>query len=288
MFRGISAGGGLLLALVLGAVGGPPALAHPGVEEQIAVLDKLLEAKPEDATLYLRRGELHRIHKDWKSAERDYLHALKLNPDLAAVELCLGRMRFEAGDARQALEHLERYLELRPGDPEGRIARGRARAKLGRYLEAADDFTAALARAGESPSQPEIYLERARALVAAGPAQVDRALRGLDEGLQELGEPVSLQLYAVELEVGAARFDAALRRLDRLAAGSVRKEPWLMRKGAVLEAAGRPDEAGELYSRALDAISSLPASRRDTRAVRRMESEARAGLERVERAGTTP
>jgi predicted Zn-dependent protease len=261
MLRGIPASGGLLVALFLGAVGGPPALAHLGVEEQIAVLDKLLEAKPEDATLYLRRGELHRIHKDWESAERDYLQARKLNPDLAAVELCLGRMRFEAGDARQALEHLERYF---------------------------DDFTAALARAGESASQPEIYLERARALVAAGPAQIDRALRGLDEGLQELGEPVSLQLYAVELEVGAARFDAALRRLDRLAAGSVRKEPWLMRKGAVLEAAGRPDEAGELYSRALDAISSLPASRRDTRAVRRMESEARAGLERVERAGTTP
>jgi predicted Zn-dependent protease len=265
-----------------------PALAHLDVDQQIAVVDKLLEARPEDPTLYLRRGELHRIHKDWKAAEKDYLQARTLNPDLDAVEYCLGRMRLEAGDPQRAVEHLDRYLEIRPEDARGRIALGRALVKLGRYVAAADEFSAALASAGEGLSQPEIYLERARALAAAGPEHLDRALQGLDEGLEKLGEPVTLQLYAVELEVSAGRFDPALRRLDRLAAGSVRKEPWLMRKGAVLEAAGRPNEAGAVYRRALDAIDSLPASRRDSRAVLRMESEARAGLERVERAKTTP
>jgi len=265
---------------------GSPALAHLGVDEQIATLDKLLEARPEDAALYLRRGELHRIHRNWDAAEKDYLQARKLNPDLTAVELGLGRMKLEAGDPLQAVEHLDRYLEIRPGDPRARVVRGRALAKLGRDLAAAEEFSAALAHAGDGLSQPEIYLERARALAAAGPEQLDRALQGLDEGLQKLGEPVTLQLYAVELELGAGRFDSALRRLVRLAAGSVRKEPWLMRKGAVLEAAGRTDEAGAVYRQALDEIDSLPASRRASRAVQHMERGARAGLERVEREKT--
>jgi len=107
-------------------------------------------------------------------------------------------------------------------------------------------------------------------------------LDGLDEGLEALGEPVTLQLYALELETGAKRYDDALRRVNRLAAQSARKEPWLMRRGAILEAAGRNAEAAETYRGALTALDTLPASRRNNNAVRRLETEARAALTRLE------
>lgn len=287
MFRRIIALCGFLAVLVAGGWFGSPALAHQDVAEQIAALDRLLEARPDEAALYLRRGELYRIHGDWASAERDYLRARGLDAGLAAVEFCLGRLKLESADPESALEHLDRYLELRPADAKALLVRGRALVALGRHLAAADDFTAALAHAGEGFSQPEVYLERARALMAAGPDNVERALQGLDEGIDKLGEPVTLQLYAVDLEVGARRYDAALRRLDRLAAGSVRKEPWLLRKGAILEAAGRPDEAREVYTQAADAIAALPPARRNSRAAQRMELEVRANLERLERADPT-
>jgi len=284
MFKRIIVLSGLCAALTAGGPAIPPVWADQGIVEQIAALDRLIETRPDDAALYLRRGELYRIRRDWPNAERDYLRARGLDAGLAAVEFCLGRMKVEAGDPESAVEHLNRYLELRPSDPKALATRGRALVKLERHLAAADDFTAALAHAGEGFSQPEVYLERARALMAAGPEHVELALQGLDEGLEKLGEPVTLQLYAVELEVGARRYDAALRRLDRLAAGSVRKEPWLMRKGAILEAAGRPDEARQVYEQAVDAIHTLPPSRRNSTAAQRMETEARANLERLERA----
>ena len=88
-------------------------------------------------------------------------------------------------------------------------------------------------------------------------------------------------LYAVELEVEAGRYDEALRRIDRLASGSARQEPWLMRKGALLEAAGRPDEAIAVYSEALEAIETLSPRRRGTKAVQRLETEALTALERL-------
>jgi predicted Zn-dependent protease len=244
-------------------------------------MDKMIEAQPDDPTLYLRRGELHRIHQDWVKARKDYQHARKLDPDLAAVDFCMGRMKLEAGKPVEAKRYLDRYLERRPNDPKGRQTRGEALVELGQPLAAAEDFTVALANAGQGTPRPEIYLARARALLAAGPEHLDLAVSGLDEGLEVMGWPVTLDLYALELETEAKRFDAALRRLDRLAANSRRKEPWLMRKGAVLEAAGREHEAARVYRQALEAIDTLPRHRRGTKAVKRMETEAIAALERL-------
>ena len=81
--------------LLVGILTSPVAHAHLGVDEQIRVMDKLIEAKPGEASLYLRRGELHRIHRDWSNAEKDYLHARKLDPDLVSVDFCMGRMNLE-------------------------------------------------------------------------------------------------------------------------------------------------------------------------------------------------
>ena len=111
---------------------------------------------------------------------------------------------------------------------------------------------------------------------------MDEALKGLDEGLSALGEPVVLHMYALELEIGAKRYDAALRRVDKLSAGSVRKEPWLIRKGAIQEAAGQKTAAIQSYQAVLEAINSLPASRRHNKAVHRLENEAIAALSRLE------
>lgn len=259
-----------------------PIWAHRDLEEQIEVLDKLIEAKPEDAQLYLRRGELHRLHRDWKRAEADYLTARKLDKDLATVDFCLGRMNLEAGKPGEARQHLDRFLKARPNDSMGHATRARALEQLGHHLAAAEDFTLALARLPEDSHKPEYYLERARSLVAAGPEHRKRALAGLDEGLEKLGEPVTLQLYAVDLELELKRYDAALTRIDSMAAHSTRQEPWLMRKGAVLEAAGRRVEALRMYKEALSAVRSLPENRRKTRAAQRLENEAVAAVERLE------
>ena len=48
---------------------------------------------------------------------------------------------------------------------------------------------------------PTYYLERARALVEAGPEHFGEALRGLDEGSARLGHPVTLEPYAIELGI---------------------------------------------------------------------------------------
>jgi tetratricopeptide (TPR) repeat protein len=190
-------------------------------------------------------------------------------------------MNLEAGRPKPARGFLDSYLEARPNDAAANAARGRALAEMGKHLAAVEDFDRAIAHSQGDHNMPELYLERARALVAAGPQHLNRAIAGLDEGLERLGEPVTLQLYAIDLEVEGRRYDSALKRLDLLASRAARQEPWLMRKGAVLEAAGRREDALKVYRKALEAVESLPQNRRGSKAVSRLESEARAAIERT-------
>ncbi|NOT53338.1 MAG: hypothetical protein HOP18_01915, partial [Deltaproteobacteria bacterium] len=102
------------------------------------------------------------------------------------------------------------------------LIRARTLVKLQQFAAAAVDFTHMIARL--SDPTPDPYLERAQALISAGPDHFDEALRGLDEGITRLGPLVTLQLQAIELECSLKRYDSALQRLAHVTARAQRKE----------------------------------------------------------------
>lgn len=261
------------------SVGTPPAAAHGPIHEQIATLASRITADSQNAALYLKRGELHNHHREWDAALADYDRAARLDPTLAAVDLARGRTLLDAGRPGPAKLALDRFLAKHSDHAEALGTRARALVKLGQRLAAAADYTRAIAAwEGLNRPHPEYYLERARALAAEGGDHVKEALRGLDEGIQRLGPLVTLQLYAIDLELAANRYDAALARLQTLAAQSPRKEPWLARRGEILEQAGRVAPARLAYEQALAAIESLPARHRKTRATTELEAQIHAAL----------
>lgn len=270
-------------ALALLLVGRSPVLAHLPIDEQIADITARIAAAPADASLYLRRGELHRIHGDRGEAMADCDRSRRMDPGLAAAELCLARTLLDAGEAGRSLGHLDRFLKARRTSVEGWMTRGRAESHLGRHLEAAGDFTRALAQydLGHRLPEPDCYLERARELAAAGSPHLDEAVRGLDEGVQRLGPIVSLQLPAIDLELELGRYDAALARLDTIAARAPRREGWLARRATILEKAGRTAEARVACTEALAAIAALPPARRSVAAMRELEQSLNATLGRL-------
>jgi len=268
--RGISAVA-LLLALPR------PCGAHGDLHEQIEAASKRIANDPGDARLYLKRGELRRIHEEYAAALGDLKRARDLDPRLSAVDLALGKLWLQAGNAETARVELDRFLAKDPDHPDARLHRARALVKVGERRAAVEDYTRALAKHPEP--RPEHYIERAQALAAEGPARFDEAIRGIDEGLKRLGPGVTLRLQAVELEVAAKRFDAALARLDEARRGAARPETWLVRRAEILKQAGRAKEAREAFSAALAAIESLPATRRQTRSTAELERRVRAALE---------
>jgi predicted Zn-dependent protease len=251
------------------------ARAHEGLHEQIAAITAKIKRDPKNASLYLQRGELHRLHRDWLRAAADYDRAERLQPSLKTVELARGKMFLESGRLQRAKLTLDRFLTGQPDHYEGLITRARVLAKLGARIDAGKDFTQALSLS--SLPEPELYLERANVL-AADEQHIDEALTGLDEGLSKLGSLVTLQLAAIDLELRRKNYDRALARLDQIAAQSQRKEAWLVRRGEILTLAGRDEDARTAFNAALTAIESLPPAHRQSRAVSALEHRARSAL----------
>ena len=265
------------------AAGAVPAVAHQDLELQIADLTLRIESDPDDAGLYLRRGELHRLHEEWSAALKDYERARGLDPGLATLDFSLGKLRLDSDEPQAARPPLERYLSHAPGDVQAHVLLARALFRLDRPLASAEAYDRAVALSVEQGRRPapEVFVGRAEAWKQAGAEHLAHALHGLEQGIELLGGPVVLELEAVELEHALGRTDDALSRLDRLAAGSARKETWLVRRGEVLEEAGRLAEARQAYEAALVAFDSLPENRRKVRALARIKSQATAALERL-------
>jgi predicted Zn-dependent protease len=249
------------------------AYAHEGLHEQIAAITAKIKRDPKNASLYLQRGELHRLHCDWSRAATDYNRAARLQPGLTIVDLARGKMLFESGRLQRSKLVLDRFLSQQPNHFEGLTTRARVLAKLGSTADAIKDFTGAIAQSPE----PELYLERAETTVRDG-KRLDEALSGLDEGIKRLGPIVTLQLPAIELELRRQNYEGALSRLDLIAAQSERKETWLVRRGEILRLAGRDEEARAAFNAALVAIESLPPWRRQSKAVTALQVRARSAL----------
>jgi len=252
------------------------ALAHGPLQEQIDAVTAQIEQDPSAARLYLRRGELHRIHEDWDAALADYDRAAALAPADDTIDFLRGRALLEAGSPAPARVALDRYLARHPEHAQALITRARTLAALGQFRAAAADYTRAIERLPRP--DPDYYLERARTELAA--REITRALAGLDAGMARLGPVPALQMFAIELELKRGRVDAALLRLDKVAAQSPRKETSLARRGEILMQAGRRNEARAAYAAALAAIEALPASPRQTKAIVDLEGRVRSALAR--------
>ena len=267
----------IVIALVAAAFLPLRLLAHGDLHEQILAVTEQIAKDPKNSELYLKRGELHRMHQEWDRAQADYDHAVALNPSLAVIDFTRGRMFLEANWPNSAKVCLDRFLLKHTNHVEGFIARARTLVKLEKPLDAARDFTTAIRYA--PTGRPELYIERAQALTGAGDKHYAEALRGLDEGIERLGPLVTIQLHAIDLELKRKQFDAALARLEKISAQSPRKETWLARRGEILLQAGRREEARAAYEQALKALDTLPPGRRNVPSMNELERRIRAALE---------
>jgi tetratricopeptide (TPR) repeat protein len=255
------------------------ASAHGDLDQQIVALDKRIANDPTTPALFLRRGGLHRLHEDFDLALADFERAALLDPSLDAIQLAKGQLFFEAGWPTSARGALDAYIGQRPRDATARLIRARVLSRLGRYVAAAEDYTHAI-HVMEPPT-PDCYLERANALAALGGNYIDEAIASLDEGISRIGPLITLQVAALDLEIKHKRHADSLDRLDTLIATFPRKDRWLSKRGAVLEKAGRAQDAHAAYSQALEAMAVLSSRQRNTKATLELKTNLLSAIKRV-------
>lgn len=223
----------------------PDALARRG---DIAGLELACRREPSDVRLRLLLGHVHRGRGNLSMAAGAFREAIKLRPDLALPRLHLAATLLDAGDGARAREALAPLVGTPNPLEEGpALARGLARLLQGRPAEVRR--TVRGSKRGR-PSREEALL-----FAAAEPDDAPRILK-------TSGEPPSRELAELHrtLRTPAARPDAlskARKHLDHgKAEAAVRLLPErsgdravLRARALALQAAGRPEQAGEAWAR---------------------------------------
>ncbi len=272
----------LLAGVLFWSVSAPPSAAHEGLHEQIEALDAALARNPEQAGLWLRRGELHRLHRDWRAAGQDYDRAAALDPALPGLLPARAGWLLDTGRPAEARALLDARLADGP-DPTALDLRAQARLALGDTLGACRDLASECA-ATEAP-KPDLFVRRAQLFNRLGVNYLDSALQALDEGIGRLGPLVALELEAVPLEARRGAWEAALARIDRLAGSGLPAEQLLTLRASVLERAGRALEAQAAWTEALDLLEASPHA--STASRRALADSVRAALDRSGRLNST-
>lgn len=244
---------------------------HDGLHEKLKVADAAIAAEPGRAELWLTRAELRRLHEDFTGARADLGRACQIDAGLAGLELAWARLELAQGRVDESRVRLAAVLTRDPGDLRALVLRAEMERREGQRLRAVLTLSRVIAL--DPAARPALYLERSELLVSLGAGYLPAAVRGLDQGIARLGALPVLELRAIELELELGRCDAALGRVDRLAAPASRQERWLLLRGDVLARGGREDDARAAWNRALEQVRGLPAGQKGTRATRRIELE---------------
>lgn len=190
------------------------ALGHPDLIQQIKALDEQLATDPENVELLCKRGDLHRRHEDFKSAERDFKLARAADPDHAAIDFLEAELLLDMGQPEPAEKMLSRYLSLLPGHGYAWVLRGKAYIRLGKPASAAQDFASAI-RVSPRPS-PEVYRLQIMSLAAGGSDHIDETLKAVDTGLDRFPYEVNLLGIGVDIALAANRVEHARKYLANL------------------------------------------------------------------------
>jgi len=254
--------------------------AHEAADERLEALDQQLLDHPRDALTYVERGQLNHEKRQWRAALEDFDRAERLDAGLLVLDLLRARTLLACGQPHHALEHADRYITHAPQSADGHLTRARILRVLGLKQAAVSALTAAI-DLGNPPSA-ELFLERADAIATDEPGDVKSAVHSLDEGIDRLGPLASLELVALEHEIGLRLYDDAIARVELLASQATDPAHWLLRKAEILELAGRHDAARTVYEQALEAIRVRPSYAARNRALFEIERTARAAIARID------
>ena len=222
------------------------ALAHPDLDLQIEALDQAIIANPGDASLYLQRGDLHRRHGDYETAQADFDQARLLDPKLSELDLREGQALVDAGQLAAGESLLDRYLARFPDRATALVARASARSGQGRHREAAADLVAAIDNSPQAA--PVLYSSLAVEWLATEPSETDSAGQVLAAALQRFPSEISLLGLATDLALAQAAIPQARTLLARVPPALGQLPQWAWRQGLLDCISGTPDAKSALQA----------------------------------------
>lgn len=113
---------------------------NPNLIQDKQRLTQIMEASPQDAVGFKKRGDSRFDIGDYQGACEDYTQVIKLNPNDIDAYFNRGNARYDLGDYQGACEDYTQVIKLNSNDADAYFNRGNARFHLGDKLGAMNDF----------------------------------------------------------------------------------------------------------------------------------------------------
>jgi lipoprotein NlpI len=111
-------------------------------KEALEKATKAVELSPKDPAVYLFRGQLYDVEKEYAKAIDDYTAAIRLDPKNADGYQLRGMAHFKNALPKESAADFDRYLELKPEQKPGHWMRGISLYYAGRFDEGRKQFDA--------------------------------------------------------------------------------------------------------------------------------------------------
>lgn len=210
-------------------------------------LNDVLRANPSDVLALIARSELLRINNDLVGARRDAQAALRLEPDNALALEALGAVEIVEGNLPQALDLLNRAINLRPSVL-SYIRRASVFRRQSQYDLAQADLDAAFRL---DPTNADVFFQQGLLSYFAGDYQ--RAIEALTENLKTYVNDPLAHYWRGLAHYELRMLEEALADFNVSVAGCVSECYFDHRfRGDVLMALGRFDEARADYETTLE------------------------------------
>jgi tetratricopeptide (TPR) repeat protein len=183
------------------------------LDDALAVIDKAVQLRPDDAALWHQLGGvLMALHRN-SDALQTYQHVLKLDPRHWEAAYLSGVLLHESKRFEEALDHLNRSNEWQPDNASVLSARGRTLRALKRSKESLADYRRAQRLA---PDDPIICNNVGDALLQLN--RGEEALKWFEKALRLRSDSIEILANKAMALFQLARFDEAILVYERAVA----------------------------------------------------------------------
>ena len=110
------------------------------IEEALDDFSKFIELRPDDAFGYFNRGSAKSRLGRYFDAIDDYSEAIKRDPNHAPAYFCRGNCKADVEQHEAAIRDFNNVIRLNPGHAKSYFNRSVSKRKLGRIVEAGEDY----------------------------------------------------------------------------------------------------------------------------------------------------
>lgn len=222
-------------------------LAHPGIHEQVDVLNEQLKKQP-TYQMYAQRAHLNFEGGHMDLALKDLNTASEMGPK-EPLSFEYGNIALVKGEYAKALKYFNQFIQFNNKYPEVYQARAKALQKMGRTQEAIQDIRHSFQL--QPAPHPGLYIEAANLIYSKKSGHLQPAIDLLDEGIARLGVQGQLQERAIDLLLESKRPALAAERMLQLGNERNHNVFWRSDYAALLLKTGRQSDAQNEFTRAL-------------------------------------